>query len=243
MPRNRTGAEGEGADGASSQVQGLRQSISLNYNQTHSASDIVNIFSALGGKSASDSYSLQAGYTVGYHRVTSIFNANWNRSNSHTTNFFTNTADNPHCDRRHQRAQRRALNYGLPGISLSNFNGLSETQPSFSISQTISFSEVLSWIHGKHNMRFGGDYRRVHRDFLAGSNATGSFTFTGLFTEEFATRMAAGGPGHRLCAGRFSAGAAAIDELELVAGQELPARQRLRRLRPWTTGACCLRLR
>ena len=35
-------------------------------------------------------------------------------------------------------------------------------------------------------MRFGGDYRRVHRDFLAGSNATGNFTFTGLFTEDAA---------------------------------------------------------
>ncbi len=35
-------------------------------------------------------------------------------------------------------------------------------------------------------MRFGGDYRRVHRDFLAGSNATGNFAFTGLFTEDAA---------------------------------------------------------
>src|SRR5208282_5961291 len=41
----------------------------------------------------------------------------------------------------------------------------------------------LSWIHGKHNLRFGGDYRRVHRDFLGGSNSTGSFTFSGRFTE------------------------------------------------------------
>ena len=79
------------------------------------------------------------------------------------------------------------LNYGVPDISLSNgIQGLSETQPSFSIAQTIAFSEVLSWIHGKHNMRFGGDYRRVHRDFLAGSNATGNYQFTGLFTEDAA---------------------------------------------------------
>jgi hypothetical protein len=75
------------------------------------------------------------------------------------------------------------LNYGLPAITLSNLTGLSEQQPSFSLAQTISLSETLSWIHGKHNLRFGGDYRRVHRDFLGGSNATGSFTFTGLFTE------------------------------------------------------------
>ena len=55
----------------------------------------MNLFPQLGGKSASNSDSLQAGYTVGYHRFTSIFNVNWNRSNSHTTNFFTNTSNNP----------------------------------------------------------------------------------------------------------------------------------------------------
>ena len=36
-------------------------------------------------------------------------------------------------------------------------------------------------------MRFGGDYRRVHNDFLSSSNATGSFTFTGLFTQNSAS--------------------------------------------------------
>jgi uncharacterized protein YjaZ len=49
----------------------------------------VNFIPELGGKSASDSNSVQAGYTVGYHKVTNIFNANWNRSNSTHTNFFT----------------------------------------------------------------------------------------------------------------------------------------------------------
>jgi trimeric autotransporter adhesin len=175
---------GGGRRGGGSQNQGLRQSINVNYNQSHSASDIVNFIPELGGKSASNSYSLQAGYTVGYHRVTSIFNSNWNRSNSNTTNFFTNTANNIATADGITVPNNVPLNYGIPSIQISEFAGLSEQQPSFSISQTIAVSEVLSWIHGKHNMRYGGDYRRVHRDFLAGSNATGGFTFTGLFTED-----------------------------------------------------------
>ena len=89
------GRGGFGGGRRGSQNQGLRQSINLNYNQGHSASDLVNLIPQLGGKSASDSYSLQAGYTVGYHRVTNIFNSNWNRSNAHTINFFTNTSLNP----------------------------------------------------------------------------------------------------------------------------------------------------
>jgi hypothetical protein len=175
---------GGGRRGGGTQNQGLRQSINLNYNEGHSASDNVNFVPQLGGKTASNSYSLQAGYTIGYHRFTNIFNANWNRSNSHSTNFFTNTTDNPAEDDGITVPNNVPLNYGIPSIQLSQFNGLSQQQPSFSISQTISFSEVLSWIHGKHNMRYGADYRRVHRDFLAGSNGTGSFTFTGLFTED-----------------------------------------------------------
>jgi hypothetical protein len=72
----------------------------------------------------------------------------------------------------------------VPSISLGPIQGLNEQQPTFSLSQTISLSETLSWIHGKHNLRFGGDYRRVHRNFLGGSNSTGSFTFSGKFTED-----------------------------------------------------------
>ncbi len=182
-----------GGGGRRSQNQGLRQSISLNYNWSDSASDNVNLVPQLGGKTASGSNSAQAGYTVGYKKLTSIFNANWNRSNSHTTNYFTNGTDiatqvgvmgpgstplNPN------PLNSNPIDYGLPNIVLSAFTGISQVQPSFSISQTISLSETLSWIHKKHNLRFGGDYRRVHRDFLGGSNATGTFTFSGKFTQD-----------------------------------------------------------
>lgn len=181
------GFGGRGGGGRrSQQTQGLRQSINFNYNWSHSAGDNVNIFPDLGGKTNSESNSLQAGYTVGYHKVTNVFNANWNRSNSQATNLFTNKNDiatqigilGPDGS----ALNASALNYGLPGIVLSSFTGLSPMQPNFSISQTISLTETLSWIHGKHNLRFGGDYRRVHHDYLGGNNATGKFYFTGQYT-------------------------------------------------------------
>lgn len=190
-----TGGRG-GGGGRRNQNQGLRQSINFNYNWSHTAQDDINIFPELGGKGSLDSNAVQAGYTVGYHKFTDIFNAGWNRSNSQSTNFFTNGADvaseagilGP------DGAPLNAspLNYGLPNVTLSNITGLNEQQPSFLLSQTISLTDVLSWIHGKHNLRFGGDYRRVHRDLLSGSNATGSFTFSGLFTEDAAGNLATG---------------------------------------------------
>jgi len=178
--------------------QGLRQSINFNYNWSHSAADNVNEFPQLGGKNSSSSNSLQAGYTVGYKRVTSISNASWNRSQSQTTNFFTSGEDiatklgilGPGS----QALNSSALNYGLPNVTMSSIAGLSQQQPSFSIAQTIALSETVSWIHKKHNLRFGGDYRRVHRDFLGGSNATGTFTFSGLFTEDAKGDSTTGSP-------------------------------------------------
>jgi hypothetical protein len=177
---------------------GLRQSINFNYNWSRSASDNVNIIPQLGGKTESDSNSAQAGYTIGYHRVTDIFNINWNRSQGQTTNFFTNTNDI--ATKLGIRGpggvalNSSPLNYGLPSVALSTISGLTQQQPNFSVSQTIAASNVVSWIHGKHNLRFGGDFRRVHRDFLGGSNATGTFTFTGLFTQDSAQDQASGSP-------------------------------------------------
>ena len=180
----------------------------------------MNLIPDLGGKSASSSYSLQAGYTVGYHRFTSISNVNWNRSNSRTTNFFTETTNNPAAAADITVPNNVPLNYGIPDISLSNgIQGLSETQPSFSIAQTIALSEVLSWIHGKHNVRFGGDYRRVHRDFLAGSNATGNFAFTGLFTED-----PVAGPNYRFVDCGLSSRVAPVHNAQLVGGEKLSPR-------------------
>jgi len=187
QPGGSRGGFGSGGGGRRSQQnQGLRQSINFNYNWSDSASDNVNIFPQLGGKSSSYSNSLQAGYTVGYHKLTNIFNSNWNRSASQTTNYFTNGVDvatqNGILGPNSTPLNSSALNYGLPNVTLSSFDGLSQQQPNFSLAQTIALSEALSWIHGKHNLRFGGDYRRVHRDFLGGSNSTGTFYFTGIYT-------------------------------------------------------------
>ncbi len=166
--------------------QGLRQSVNFNYNWSHTAQDNINIFPELGGKAFTDSNSLQAGYTLGYNKLTNILNASWNRSDAQTTNYFTNGIDvateNGILGPGGEALNTSPLNFGLPNISLSQFTGLSEQQPSFALSQTISLSETLSWIRGKHNLRFGGDYRRVHRDFLGSSNATGTFYFTGYYT-------------------------------------------------------------
>ena len=194
LPGGRGGGGGGGGR-RSQQNQGLRQSVNANFNYSDSASDNINLFPELGGKTASHNYSLQTGYSLGYHRWNNNLQGGWNRSLSQVTNFFTNGQDiaseigvlgpdgTP--------LNSSPLNFGVPNVVLSGTTGLNEQQPSFRIQQTISLTDTLSYGHGKHNFRFGGDYRRVHQDVLGSSNATGTFDFTGETAEEaFANLLA-----------------------------------------------------
>lgn len=197
LPSGRGGGGGGGRR-ARDLTQGLRQSVNANYNWSHAASDNLNLFPELGGKTASDSESLQTGYSLGYHRLNNNLTLGWNRTHSQVTNFFTDRTDiateigvlgpeggplNP-----------SPLNFGVPNVVLSAQTGLSQQQPSFRLQQTISLSETLSWGHAKHNFRFGGDYRRVHQDILGSSNATGTFYFTGIATGSALGDLLAGAP-------------------------------------------------
>jgi hypothetical protein len=69
---------------------------------------------------------------------------------------------------------------GLASIIIANFGTLSNTQPSQTINQTISFSDFVSWRHKKHNMRYGLDMRRVHNDSIGGNNPLGSFSLRAM---------------------------------------------------------------
>ena len=162
---------------------GIRQSVNLNFNYSHQAADELNLFPDLGGKQQTHQYSLALGYSLGKGRLTNNLSLNWNRSESQLKNDFTGTTD---------VASQVGLSglpedpllYGLPNLTLNQFTSVNQQQPNFQTNQTIALSETSSWIHKKHNIRYGGDIRRVHNDLFGNTgNVTGTFTFTGYFTE------------------------------------------------------------
>lgn len=161
---------------------GLHQNLNANFNYSHSVNDDLNIFPGLGGKSQTNSYSLGLGYSISKNHLNNNLNLTWNRSNSQISNYFTNTTD---------VAGQLGLNglstnpllYGLPDITLNQFTSISELQPSFQTNQAIALADSISWIHNKHNFRFGADIHRIHLDLLGETNSTGTYTFTGLYTE------------------------------------------------------------
>lgn len=185
--QNATGFGGFGRQQAANASKTLRQNINFNGSYSHAASDSRNIFLPLGGATVSDGYGVTAGYTVGYGRFTNNASINWNRSHAVTRNYLTHGAVNPAIEAGivvgGAVIQGNPFNYGVPTLTFAGFTSLNETPPSESINQTISFSDFVSWNHKKHNMRFGGDIRRVHADSLGASNVLGAFTFTGYATQ------------------------------------------------------------
>jgi hypothetical protein len=197
-PFGRFGGGGGGGrrGGNSNAPPVLRQNINVQYNYSHSASDLRNIFLPLGGATESDGNSLNLGYVVSYGRLSNNASVNWNRSRAETRNYFTDTANDPTTaagitipNMASDFADPRFYN-GLPSIGITNFASLTNTTPSETVNQTISFSDFVAWRHKRHNYRFGLDVRRVHADSIGGNTPLGSFSFSGYATESAADQKA-----------------------------------------------------
>ncbi|HTZ58735.1 MAG TPA: TonB-dependent receptor [Acidobacteriaceae bacterium] len=172
---------------------GLRQSINANFNYNHNSGDELDLFPELSGKLQTHQYSLALGYTLGKGRVTNNLALNWNRSNSQLKNYFTDTTDIA-SQLGLSGLPTNPLFFGLPNLTLNQFTSFTEQQPNFQINQTLAATESTSWIHKKHNVRFGGDFRRVHNDLFGNTgNITGTYVFTGFFTEKPGTSGTTGG--------------------------------------------------
>ncbi len=155
----------------------------LNYSRNDSA--IVNPFPSLAGNTNTQGLQASAGWTYGNGRRTNILRFSYNHSHVSTSNLYSNNIDvaglagitgvstNP-------------FDFGIPGISFTTFGGLTDPTPRRELDQTYTISDTLSWYRGKHNWRFGGDYRRILQSFRSAKNAEGSFVFTGLETSQFA---------------------------------------------------------
>jgi hypothetical protein len=165
----------------------LRQSIAENFAYSHLASSSQNFSPLLGGSTVTDGYSFTSSYTVGYGRLNSSASLGWNRSRNTASNYFTNGLANPAATAGIFVANPTIYNnpfyFGVPSIGLTGLSGLSDSTPSNTINQTISFSDFVSWSHKRHNMRFGVDFRRIHADTIGGTNVLGGFTFSGFATE------------------------------------------------------------
>lgn len=75
---------------------------------------------------------------------------------------------------------------GLSYINLTNFTGLGDSlwTPEFAAENIYQIADTLSWVRGKHSLKFGIDFRRQQRNFFQVTDPRGQFTFDGAFTHD-----------------------------------------------------------
>jgi hypothetical protein len=66
-----------------------------------------------------------------------------------------------------------------PNIKITNFDPVGLTPPEGRNDITGHLTDQVSWVVGKHQLRFGGEYRQAQLDEFYHRHATGSFTFDG----------------------------------------------------------------
>jgi outer membrane receptor protein involved in Fe transport len=86
-----------------------------------------------------------------------------------------------------------------PNITIKAFDPVGLTPPEGRNDITGHLTDQLSWIKGKHQMRFGGEFRQAQLDEFYHRHATGSFTFDG-------SQVVAGGSGRVDALADFLAG-------------------------------------
>lgn len=74
-------------------------------------------------------------------------------------------------------------NYGPPALIFSNgITPLTDGQRAVTHSQTGAISADNMWIHGRHNVSFGGDFKKQQFNDLGQTDPRGTFQFTGAAT-------------------------------------------------------------
>ena len=68
---------------------------------------------------------------------------------------------------------------GSPKITINGFDYVGATQPLGRIDTTGHITDNLTWSHGRHQLKVGGEYRRARLDVFYQINKRGSFVFDG----------------------------------------------------------------
>ena len=178
------GFGGPGGAGGRGGSRGPRNNLNVGFNWSRGTSVIVSPFASLGGNTNTQGWNGNARWTYGKGRTTNSLGFTYNHNRSATSNLYsglTDVAGNAGIT----GISTEPFNWGLPGISFNSFSGFSGPTSSRELDQTYAISDTMMWNRGKHNVRFGGDYRRILQNFRSARNAEGSFVFTGFATSEY----------------------------------------------------------
>jgi hypothetical protein len=166
----------------------------LGYQGSNSNNTNPNIFNFI---DTGNGHSWNANIAWSHNFTTKVINNlryTYSRATSLTSPFFANR-ENVAADLGITGTSQAPLNWGPPTLSFTNYTPLSDGNSALTRNQTSSTGDSVIFIHGLHNMTFGGDFSRRQNNRFADPNPRGTFAFTGLTTSDIVNGVAANGTG------------------------------------------------
>jgi hypothetical protein len=155
-----------------------KDSLNAMYYFNSSRSTSVSTFPALTSTSSvrGQNMNLTEIHTLGPRTVNTL-TVNFNRQRTSLLDPFA-YKENIAGDLGIQGIATNPLDWGLPAIQFTNFGALNDPIPSLTRNQTIRAMDIFLRNVGKHNIRVGGEVRRVQQNSLTDPNARGTFAFS-----------------------------------------------------------------
>jgi trimeric autotransporter adhesin len=193
FPNVQIGPGGAGIGGGGGNRRRNQNNINFGLNWSRTSTETIGIFPSLNGASNTQGLNASAGWVYGKGRLTNNLRFNYNHNHVSATNLYSGV-ENVAGTAGITGISADPFDFGLPGLSFTSFGGLSDPTPRRELDQTYTISDTVAWNRGKHNWRFGGDYRRILQSFRSARNANGSFVFTGFATGDYSGGVAQAAP-------------------------------------------------
>jgi hypothetical protein len=162
-----------------------KDSLNAMYYFNSARSQSVSTFPALTSTNSvrGQNMSLTEIHTLGPRTINTL-TANFNRQRTSLLDPFANK-ENIAGELGIQGIATDSLDWGLPALQFTNFGALKLAIPSLTRNQTFRTMDIFLRNVGKHNIRLGGELRRIQQNLLTNPNARGTFTFSGYTTSDF----------------------------------------------------------
>jgi trimeric autotransporter adhesin len=186
-----------GGPGGGGRRRGRQNNLNFGFHYHNVGQTLTSAYPSVGGHTTTSGYDLPIGYVRSFGRLVNSFRFDFNRSSIYTTNLYafnTDVTGNLGIN----GVSQTPFTWGLPNLSFTHYGGISDINPVNDRNQTWSFSDNMIWSHGKHSVRWGGDFRRIQLNTQTDSNPRGSFVFTGAYTSQFINGQAVPGTGYDL---------------------------------------------
>lgn len=156
-----------------------RNNLTFGFHYHGSSANITNPFPSVGGSTSVHDYDVPIGYIKSIGKLTNSLRFDFNRARTSTQNLYAFNNDIG-STLGINGVSTNPFDWGLPSLSFMNFANLQDTNPQLARNQTYTVSDYVVWSHGKHYVRWGGDFRWVQLNTEASNNARGSFLFSGV---------------------------------------------------------------